>query len=78
MHFTKVAELKLIQVELFFRFECAAANASKSFCSAHLENNERFFYVILTFHFKYQIVHMYSRSKKKKSLFISIQNIVQK
>ena len=46
VRFIKVNELKLIQVELFifFYLMCAAANASKLFCTANLANNERFLY----------------------------------
>ena len=52
MHFIKVNQLKLSQVELlsFFHFMSAAANASQLFCVAHLANNERFLY-----HFKLSI-----------------------
>ena len=44
MHFIKVNELKLSQVELFsiFHFMCVAANASELFCMAHLAKKESF------------------------------------
>ena len=44
VRFTKVNELKLIQVELFsiFHFECVTANASELSCLAHLGNIESF------------------------------------
>ena len=46
LHFIKVNELKLTQVELFsfFHFMCVAANASELFCMAHLINIEQFLY----------------------------------
>ena len=58
MHFIKVNELKLTQVELFLFFHCVcvADNASELFCMAHLANIEPF-YIILTCHFKYQILY---------------------
>ena len=56
VHFIKVNELKLIQVELlwFFHFMCVAANAPELFCMTHLANIERFLYHSKLF-FKYQI-----------------------
>ena len=41
MHFIKVNDLKLNQVELlqFFHFMRVAANASEMFCMAHLANS---------------------------------------
>ena len=59
MRFIKVNELSLTQVELFLflRYKFAEANASELFCIAHLANDEHFyFYTILSFHFKYQIL----------------------
>ena len=46
LHFIKVNEFKLTQVELFslFHFMCVAVNVSELFCMAHLANNERFLY----------------------------------
>ena len=47
VHFVKVNELKLTQVELFFNFfhfMCVAANASKLLCMGHLPNIERYLY----------------------------------
>ena len=54
----KVNELKLTQEELLSlnHFKCLVAKVSKLFHVANLANNERFF-TILTFHFKYQILH---------------------
>ena len=59
VRFTKVNELKLIQVELFsfFHFMCAAVNASELFCMAYLAKMNAF-YTILTFHFKYQFLYV--------------------
>ena len=46
VHFIKVNDLKLTQVELFkfLHFMCIAANASELFCMAHLANIESFLY----------------------------------
>ena len=46
VHFVKVNELKLIEVELFqfFHFMCVAADASELFCVTHLASNEHFLY----------------------------------
>ena len=46
MHFIKVNELKLTQVELFrlLLFMCVAAYSSELFFMAHLANIERFVY----------------------------------
>ena len=46
VHFIKVNELKLTQVELFwfFHFMCVAANASEVFCMAYIANIGRFLY----------------------------------
>ena len=45
-------ELKLTQVELllFSRFKCVAANVFESFCMAHLANNEQFYHSNLSFY----------------------------
>ena len=48
MHFIKVNELKLAQVELFwfffFHFICVASNGPELFSKAHFENIECFLY----------------------------------
>ena len=46
VHFIKVNELKLTEVEIFyfFHFMRVAANASALFCMAYLANIERFLY----------------------------------
>ena len=46
VHFMKMNELKLTQVEIFsfIYFVCVAANKSELFCAAHLANIERFLY----------------------------------
>ena len=36
---------------------CAAANASDLFCMGHSANIDSFFYAILTFRFKYEILY---------------------
>ena len=45
VHFIKVNELKLTEVEFssFFHFKWVADNIFELFCMAHLANNERFF-----------------------------------
>ena len=46
VHFIKVNELKLAQIELlsFFHFKCVTPNAFELFCMAHFANSESFLY----------------------------------
>ena len=59
MRFIKVKDLKLTQFELFsfLHFKNVAANVTELFSVALKAKNERFFFTIQTFNFKYQILY---------------------
>ena len=67
VHFIKVNELKLNQIEWFsfFTFKCTAANIAELFCVALLENNERLLHQLQT-HETGKILDSWNDFVKKK------------
>ena len=70
MHFIKVNELKLNQIEWFsfFTFKCTAANIAELFCVALLENNERLLHQLQT-HETGKILDSWNDFVKKNILY---------